>query len=97
MTSKQRSMLKGLAMTMDPIFQIGKSGLTPELTEAVKDALDKRELIKINLLKNCDDDKNEIANTLAERTNSELVQVIGKKIVLFKYQKDAKKRKIELD
>lgn len=97
MTSKQRSMLKGLAMTMDPIFQIGKSGLTPELTEAVKEALDKRELIKINLLKNCDDDKNEIANTLAERTNSELVQVIGKKIVLFKYQKDPKKRKIELD
>ena len=97
MTSKQRSMLKGLAMTMDPIFQIGKSGLTPELTEAVKEALDKRELIKIKLLKNCDDDKNEIANTLAERTNSELVQVIGKKIVLFKYQKDPKKRKIELD
>ncbi len=97
MTSKQRSMLKGLAMTMDPIFQIGKSGLTPELTEAVKEALDKRELVKINLLKNCDDDKNEIANTLAERTNSELVQVIGKKIVLFKYQKDPKKRKIELD
>lgn len=97
MTSKQRSMLKGLAMTMDPIFQIGKSGLTPELTEAVKEALDKRELIKINLLKNCDDDKNEIANTLAERTNSELVQIIGKKIVLFKYQKDPKKRKIELD
>ena len=96
MTSKQRSKLKGLAMTIDPIFQIGKGSLTPQLTEAVGDALEKRELVKISVLKNCDDDINAIAVALAERTKSQVVQVIGKKIVLFKYQTDEKKRKIEL-
>ena len=96
MNSKQRSMLKGMAMNIDPIFQIGKGGLTPEITEAVSDALEKRELVKINILKNCDDDRNMLAEALAGRTGSEVVQVIGKKIVLFRYQKDPKRRKIEL-
>ena len=96
MTSKQRSYLKGLAMTIEPIFQIGKSSLTPENTEAINEALEKRELIKVSVLQNCQDDPNEIAAIVAERTRSEVVQVIGKKIVLFKFQKDAKKRKIEL-
>ena len=68
MTSKQRAYLKGLAMTMDPIFQIGKSSLTPELTAAVAEALEARELIKLNILKNCVDDGNELAAVLAERT-----------------------------
>ena len=53
MTSKQRSYLKGLAMTMDPIFQIGKSSVTPEVTSAIAEALEARELIKITVLKNC--------------------------------------------
>ena len=96
MNSKQRSRLKGLAMNLDPIFQIGKGSLTPQLTEAVGDALEKRELVKISVLKNCDDNINAIAEALAERTKSQVVQVIGKKIVLFKYQTDEKKRKIEL-
>ena len=95
-SSKQRSHLKGLAMSIDPIFNIGKGSLSPQFTEAVSDALDKRELIKISVLKNCDDDINVLAETLAERTGSIVVQVIGKKIVLFRYQKDEKKRKIEL-
>ena len=96
MTSKERSRLKGLAMNIDPLFQMGKESLTPEFTKAVDEALEKRELVKINILKNCDDDRNAIAETLAERTRSEVVQVIGRKIVLFRYQKDPKKRKIEL-
>ncbi|MGN0515309.1 MAG: ribosome assembly RNA-binding protein YhbY [Lachnospiraceae bacterium] len=96
MTSKQRSYLKGLAMNIDPIFQLGKSSLTPENTEAIAEALEKRELIKINVLKNCMDDPNELAQIVAERTHSEVVQVIGKKIVLYKQSKDEKKRKIEL-
>ena len=91
MTTKQRAYLKGLAMTMEPIYQIGKSSLTPEITEGVKEALEARELIKINVLKNCMDDTNEIARTLSERTHSEIVQVIGKKIVLYKESKDKKK------
>ena len=96
MTSKQRSYLKGLAMTMDPIFQIGKSSVTPELTAAIAEALEARELIKITVLKNCLDDGRSIAEVLAERTRSEVVQVIGKKIVLYKPAKAEAKRKIVL-
>lgn len=91
MTSKQRAYLKGLAMTMDPIFQIGKASLTPEIIDAVREAIDKRELIKISVLKNCFDDPRELAQVLAERTRSEVVQVIGKKIVLFKQAKEDSK------
>ena len=96
MTSKQRSYLKGLAMTMDPIFQIGKSSVTPELTAAIAEALEARELIKITVLKNCLDDGRSIAEVLAERTRSEVVQVIGKKIGLYTPAKDEAKRKIVL-
>ena len=96
MTSKERAYLKGLAMDIDSIFQIGKSSLTPEVTQAVSEALEARELIKITLLKNCLDDIRVVAATLAERTRSEVVQVIGRKIVLYKPAKDEKKRKIVL-
>ena len=94
MTSKQRAYLKGLAMNLEPIFQIGKSSLTPEVTEAIGEAFNTKELIKITVLKNCMDDPNEIAHMLAERTHAQVVQVIGKKIVLYKPDKD--KPKIEL-
>ena len=92
MTSKQRAYLKGLAMTMDPILQIGKSSLTPEFTSSVEEALAARELIKINVLQNCADDPRTLAEMLAERTRSQVVQVIGKKIVLYKEGKDEKKK-----
>ena len=93
MTSKQRAYLRGLAMTTDPIFQVGKSSLTPELTAAIDEALAARELIKVSVLKNCDDDARAIGETVAERTHSVLVQVVGKKITLYR---PAKKPKIEL-
>jgi RNA-binding protein len=96
MTSKQRSYLKGLAMNIDPIFQIGKSGLTPEITNAVIEALEARELIKITVLKNCMDDGSNIAQVLSERTHSEIVQVIGRRMVLYKQAKEDAKRKISL-
>lgn len=96
MTSKQRSYLKGLAMNIDPIFQIGKSSLTPELTNAIAEALEARELIKITVLKNCLDDGSSIAQVLSERTRSEVVQVIGRRIVLYKQAKEEVKRKITL-
>ena len=92
MTSKQRAYLKGLAMTMDPIFQMGKASLTPENTKAIDEALAARELIKISVLQNCLDDPKEIAAVLAERTHSQVVQVIGKKIVLYREEKDDKKK-----
>ena len=84
MTTKQRAYLKSLAMTMDPIFQIGKSSMTPEFTKAIDEALAARELIKISVLKNCADDPRELAEILGGRTRSQVVQVIGKKIVLYK-------------
>lgn len=94
MTSKQRAYLKGLAMNIDPVLNIGKNSVTPEMITSVTEAIDKRELIKIGVLKNCLDDPKEVANVIAERSNSQVVQVIGKKIVLYKRNK--KNPKIEL-
>ena len=95
MTTKQRAYLKSLAMTMDPIFQAGKNSLTPEFVKAVSEALEARELIKVSVLKNCADDPKELAAVLAERTRSQVVQVIGKKIVQYREGRD-KKKKIQL-
>lgn len=94
MTSKQRAYLKGLAMNIEPILSLGKASLTPEFTNSVAEALAARALVKINVLKNCMDDPREIAAIIAERTKSEIVQVIGRKIVFYKESKD--KKKIEL-
>lgn len=94
MTSKQRAYLRSLAMTMDPILQIGKSSLTPDVTQAVDEALEARELIKINVLKNCLDDTKSIAEVVAERTRAEVVQVVGRKITLYRESKT--KKKLEL-
>lgn len=91
MTSKQRAYLKSLASVIDPILQIGKSSLTPEYIEAVREAFNTRELIKINVLKNCLDDPREMAQIIADRTASQVVQVIGRKIVLYKPDKDKPK------
>lgn len=87
MTSKQRSYLSSQANSINPIFQIGKASLTPEIIIALDEALEKRELIKIAVLKNCADDPREIADMIGERTHSEVVQVIGKKIILFRQAK----------
>ena len=91
LTSKQRAYLKSLASTLNPIFQIGKSSLTPEITEAIVEAFHNSELIKVAVLKNCMDDPRQIAEALASRTHSTVVQVIGKKIVLYKPDKDKPK------
>lgn len=88
MTSKQRAYLKSLASGLEPIFQVGKSSLTPQITEAIGESFHTRELVKIAVLKNCMDDPREIAQLVAERTHSQVVQVIGKKIVLYKPDKD---------
>ena len=96
MTTKQRAYLKGLAMNIDPIFHIGKGGLTTEYLEGVEEALEARELIKINVLKNCLDEPKELAYAIAENTMSEVVQVIGRKIVLYREARQPEKRKIVL-
>ena len=90
LTSKQRSHLRGMASTINPIFQIGKASLTPEIISAIE----KRELIKISVLKNCADDPRKLGEMIAERTHAQVVAVTGKKIVL--YRKSKKHPKIEL-
>ena len=88
MTTKDRAYLKSIAQTTDPVLSLGKASLTPEFVEAAAEALKARELIKINVLKNCMDVPQTLAITLSERTRSEAVQVIGRKIVLYKRNND---------
>ena len=94
MNSRQRAYLSSLANTMDPIFNIGKASLTPEIIEALDSAIEKRELIKVAVLKNCIDDPKEIANVIAERTHSQVVKVIGKKMSLYRAAKENPKIKL---
>ena len=91
LTSKQRAYLKSLSGKIEPIFQIGKSSLTPSITDAIDDALEKRELVKISVLKNCFDDPKELAAIVAERTHANVVQVIGKRFILYRPSKKAPK------
>ena len=75
---------------------MGKSGVNSEMVQGIRDALEKRELLKVSILQNCEEDKDEVAKVLSERTSSELVQVIGHTIVLYKQSSKEKYRKIEL-
>ncbi len=88
LTSKQRAYLKGLAADLEPVFQIGKGAVTPEITAAITETFNTHELVKITVLKNCLEDVKEVAITVSERTRSDLVQVIGRKFVLYKPFKD---------
>lgn len=94
LTSKQRAYLGSLASSMDSIFQVGKASLTPEIVEALDAALEKRELIKVSVLKNCIDDPRMIAEAIAQRTRSTVVKVIGKKMIF--YRPNKKNPKIKL-
>ncbi len=91
LTSKQRAYLKSLSNHLNAAFQIGKNSITPEYTKAIDETLEKNELIKLGVLKNCMDDPRELAEMLAERTHSEVVMVIGKKIILYRESKEKKK------
>ncbi len=92
-TNKQRAYLAGLAAKMSPVFQVGKALVTPEIVNAIDEALEKRELIKISVLKNCNETPASVAAMISERTKSTLVRVIGRKFVLYR---PAKKPVIEL-
>ena len=96
MTSKQRSYLIGLASRLDPVVQIGKSTLTPDVIKAAEEALEARELIKINVQKNCFDDLRELADHLSAQTHAETVKVIGRKIILFREARNPQNRHITL-
>jgi len=84
LTSKQRSYLRGLANTIDPIFQIGKGGIGDNMIKQFNDALEARELVKATVLRNADADARQISEEIAQRTGADVVQVIGSKFVLYK-------------
>lgn len=84
MNSKQRAYLRKLAQPLDPIFQVGKGGVTPDLTNSVGEALEKRELIKLTILKNCPYEVRDVAEMIAERNHADVIQVIGRRFVLYR-------------
>ena len=92
LTSKQRAKLRSLASTEPTIFRIGKGAVSDYMIQGLDAALTARELIKISVLNNCADDPRELAEILSQRTRSQVVQVIGKKIVLYREGKDNKKK-----
>ncbi len=90
LTGKQRAYLKSMANKMDPLFQIGKNGVTENFVEQLKEALETRELIKIKVLNNSMLEADEVARELCERAEAEFVQSIGSKIVLYKESEENK-------
>ena len=87
LTSKQRAYLRSLAVDLDTILMVGKSGMSPELLKQADDALAARELIKVKVLENSEYDPRQAADILCEAVGCECVQVIGRKFVLFKQKK----------
>ena len=83
-TTKQRASLRGLAMKIEPGMQIGKDGLKPESVVQIDEMLESRELIKVRILKNSDEDIKTLANDVAKKLNAECVQVIGGVFVLYR-------------
>ena len=89
-TTKQRAFLGTQAMTLSATIQIGRDGLLPEITQMVDDALEAKELVKLNVQRNCFTPVKELAGILAERTHSDVVQVVGRKITLYRYSRTVK-------
>lgn len=90
LTGKQKRHLRALAHNLDPIFQVGKGGVNDNLIRHVSEALERRELIKVSILNNCMEDRDEIGEAIAEGAKAELVQIIGRTVVLYKESKDYK-------
>ena len=86
-TSKQRAKLKSLASTLSPIAQIGKGGITDNVLKTLSDALDAKELIKVNILETADDDARNLAENVAELLEAVPVAVIGRKAIFYRYSR----------
>ncbi|MCE4046972.1 MULTISPECIES: ribosome assembly RNA-binding protein YhbY [Bacillaceae] len=87
---KQKRYLRAMAHHLNPIFQVGKGGVNENMIKQIAEALEVRELLKVSVLQNCEEDKNVVASELAEGTGAELVQLIGSTIVLYKESKENK-------
>lgn len=91
LTGKQKRFLRSQAHHLAPIFQVGKGGVNDAMIKQIGEALEVRELIKISILQNCEDEKHEVAEALAKGTSSELVQLIGLTVVLYRPSKNNKR------
>ncbi len=94
-TSKQRSRLKAIAANLSPITQIGKGGITDNLLKTLSDALDAREIIKVSILDNVDEDPRDIAENVAELLEAVPVAVIGRKAIFYRYSRRDKYAHLE--
>lgn len=90
LTGKQKRFLRSKAHHLDPIFQVGKGGVNENMVKQISEALESRELLKVSVLQNCEDDKHTVAEELVDGTRAELVQVIGNTIVLYKQSRENK-------
>ncbi|MFC3039126.1 ribosome assembly RNA-binding protein YhbY [Virgibacillus xinjiangensis] len=94
LTGKQKRYLRAQANPLKPIFQVGKTGVNENMVEQIGEALEKRELLKVSILQNCMEDKDVVAEQLAEGTGAQIVQIIGNNIVL--YRESEENKQIEL-
>lgn len=90
LTGKQKSFLRSKAHHLTPIFQVGKGGVNENMIKQIADVLEARELIKVSILQNCDEDRDTVAEQLSLGAKAELVQVIGNTIVLYKESRENK-------
>ena len=91
LTGKQKRFLRAEAHHLDPISQVGKGGVNDAMIKQLRDVLEARELIKVRILDNCEEDKRVVAEALATGTRVELVQLIGLTVVLYKESRENKK------
>lgn len=94
LTGKQKRYLRSLAHHMDPIFQVGKGGVSQNMIKQIRDALEARELFKVSVLQNCEEEKTVVAEMLAKGADAQIVQIIGNNIVLYRESVEHKKIKL---
>ncbi|GGD04245.1 ribosome assembly RNA-binding protein YhbY [Pontibacillus salipaludis] len=94
LTGKQKRFLRSKAHHLNPIFQVGKTGVNENMIDQISDVLEKRELIKISILQNCFEDKDEVAKDIADGADAQIVQIIGNTIVLYKESDENKQIKL---
>ena len=90
LTGKQKRFLRSKAHHLNPIFQVGKGGVNDNLIKQIGEALEARELLKVSVLQNCEEDRDDVASTLSKGARAELVQIIGNTIVLYKESRENK-------
>jgi RNA-binding protein len=94
LTGKQKRFLRSEAHHLNPIFQVGKGGVNENMIKQISDALEARELFKVSVLQNCEDDKETVAEQLVNGTGAELVQIIGNTIVIYKESRENKQLRL---